>query len=250
MELKINELSRLAGVSVRTLQYYDRIGLLPAAKHPGNGYRIYTAQTIDRLQEILLFRSLGFELKEIGTMIGASTYQRLDALKLQRQLTSRRMDELVQLLKTIDSSIEELEEGITMKKEDKFKGMNFRNNRYEEEAREKWGNEKVDEANARIGAKTDAQLGTMQDQMNEMFAGFAQLRHSDPTGEEAVRLTERFYHFLNKEIGSFYNKEVFKGLGQMYIDDERFTRNLDLWGEGTARFMRDAMANYSDHYLK
>ena len=103
--------------------------------------------------------------------------------------------------------------------------------------------------NATIDKKTDEELGDMTARMNDIFQGFAGLRGTDPTSAEAVRLSERFYHLLNNEIGSFYNKEVFKGLGQMYIDDERFTENLDRWGEGTARFMRDAMAHYSDEYL-
>lgn len=249
MKLKVSELAELSGVTVRTLQYYDRIGLLKPKKDPTNGYRIYSEGEIDRLQEILLFRDLEIPLREITKLIGAPEYDRLEALKMHRSLIDRRLEGLEQLKSNISRSILEMEEGIVMSKKDKFKGMDFRNNPYEEEARQKWGNEKVDESNARIRAKSDEELFGMQDRMNEIFEGFAAIRHTDPASEAAVSLSEQFYRLLNDEIGSFYNKEVFKNLGEMYIADERFTKNLDQWGEGTALFMRDAMANYSDQYL-
>lgn len=249
MELKIREMAELARVSVRTLQYYDKIGLLPVTKQSDNGYRIYTASDLDRLQEILLFKALGFELKDISEMISASDYERLKALKMHRSLTRRRMKELEELLENINGSIQEIEEGIMMKKHDKFKGMDFRKNPYEAEAREKWGDERVEEANAKIRGKSDEELGGLQERMNRIFEGFAALVGTDPEGDQAVSLCGEFFALLNQEVGSFYDKKVFKGLGQMYVDDERFTENLDRWGEGTARFMRDAMAFYSDHKL-
>ena len=97
--LKINELARLAGVSVRTLQHYDRIGLLKADKDPANGYRRYTAEHIDRLQEILLFRAMGMELREIGETLDAPQYRRLEALKKEMELQKaqiRKIEEFVE----------------------------------------------------------------------------------------------------------------------------------------------------------
>lgn len=249
MNLKIKELARLSGVTVRTLQYYDRIGLLTARKDPDNGYRLYSESDIDRLQEILLFRELDIPLKDITALLGASDYERLAALKMHRSLILKRLDALSLLDQNINQSIMEMEEGIKMAKEDKFKGMDFKHNPYEAEAREKWGNEKIDESKARINKKSDAELGKLQEAMNEIFESFARIRHTDPASAEAVKLSERFHRLMNEEIGSFYTKEVFRELGKMYIEDERFTKNLDKWGEGTALFMRDAMVNYSDHYL-
>lgn len=249
MELKIHELAAMAGISVRALQYYDKIGLLKPKKHPENGYRVYTQKEVDRLQEILLLKGLGFPLKDIEDLLNASDYDRLEALKLHRSLIKRRLEEIRLLADTINQSIKEMEEGKQMKHEDKFKGINFRENPYEQEARDRWGSEKVDEANAHIKSRSDAELKTMQERMNAVFSEFAALRGTDPSSVAAVNVSERFYRLLNDEIGSFYNKEVFKGLGQMYIDDERFTKNLDKWGEGTALFMRDAMANFSDNCL-
>lgn len=249
MNLKVSELAELSGITVRTLQYYDKIGLLQPKKDPGNGYRIYSEEEIDRLQEVLLFKQLDIPLKTILDLLDASDYERLDALKLHRSLIDKRLEDLKLLYQNIDQSINEMEEGIKMSKEDKFKGMDFNHNPYEEEARQKWGAEKVDGANARIKDRSDEQRQDLQTVMTGIFQSFAEIRQSDPTSDAAVILSERFHRLLNAEIGNFYTKEVFKELGQMYIDDERFTKNLDNWGDGTARFMRNAMVNYSDNYL-
>lgn len=249
MNLKISELAELSGVTVRTLQYYDKIGLLKPQKDPENGYRRYTESDIDRLQEVLLFRELNIPLKDIQDMLEATDYDRLEALKMHRSFIFKRLEGMNLLVQNISRSIDEMEEGIKMATDEKFKGMDFKNNPYEDEARQKWGNEKVDKSQAKINEKSEPELTKLENDMNEIFKSFSQIRQSDPTAPEAVEVSERFYRFLNGEIGNFYNKEVFKGLGQMYIEDERFTQNLDKWGVGTAQFMSDAMAYYSDNYL-
>ena len=249
MNLKVSELAQLSGLTVRTLQYYDRIGLLKPKKDPVNGYRLYSQAEIDRLQEVLLFKALDIPLKNIMDLLDASDYERLDALKMHRSFILKRLERLKLLSKNIDQSINEMEGGIKMSKEDKFKGMDLKHNPYEAEARQKWGDDKVDESNARINRNSDMQIKDIQVRMNEIFKSFAKIRQTDPSAKEAVEVSERFYLLLNEEIGNFYNREVFAGLGQMYMEDERFTKNLDEWGEGTARFMRAAMTNYSENYL-
>lgn len=249
MDLKVSELAELSGVTVRTLQYYDRIGLLRAKKDPDNGYRIYTAADVDRLQEILLFREMDLPLKDIAGILDGSDYDRLEALRLHRSLIAGRLENLRLLYQNISQSINEMEEGIEMSKKDKFKGMDFKHNPYEAEARQKWGDDKVDESNAKLQGKSEKALSKLEEDMNAIFSDFARMRHEDPTSPPAVELAARFHRLLNEEVGSFYNKEVFKGLGEMYVEDVRFTENLDRLGEGTAAFMRDAMGNYSDQYL-
>ncbi len=250
MPLKIGELAELSGVTVRTLQHYDRIGLLTPEKDPTNGYRFYVDGDIDRLQEILLMKALGFPLKEITKILDATGYQRLEALKRHREVTLERIKELNTLKSNIERSILEMEEGAVMDKKEKFEGMDFRHNPYEEEARKKWGDARVDESNARMAEKSDDELTTMEEKMSSIIQAFADLRKEDPTSPEAEKLAGEFHGFLNQEVGNFYTLEVFKGLGEGYLTDERFTRNLDKYGEGTAKFMRDAMVNFADRNIR
>lgn len=246
MKLKIGEMAALSGVTVRTLQHYDRIGLLRPEKDPENSYRLYDDGAVDRLQEILLLRALDIPLKEIGGILGATDYQRLEALKRHRELTLARIEELKTLHDTIEKSILEMEEGIVMSKEEKFEGMDFRQNPYEEEAREKWGDASVDESNAKMAEKNDAELQDLSETLNGLLGGFAALRSEDPASPQVQEHTRKYYELMSREMGSFYTLEVFKGLGEMYVADERFTSNLDQFGEGTARFMRDAIVHYVD----
>lgn len=250
MKLKIGELAALSGVTVRTLQHYDRIGLLTPEKDPANGYRLYDDRAVDRLQEILLFRGLGMPLQEIRGILDASDYQRLDALKQHREVTLARIDALQSLHDTIEKSILEMEKGIAMSNKEKFEGMDLRKNPYEEEARERWGDARVDESKANIENKSDSQLEEMSDQLTGMFQRFAALRKGDPASAEAQELTSMYYAFMNQEIGSFYTPEVFQGVAEMYVADERFTSNLDQFGEGTAQFMRDAIVHFTEKLME
>lgn len=125
-----------------------------------------------------------------------------------------------------------------MTKEEKFKGFDFSKNLYEQEARELWGDTAVDESNKKV-----SQFGTNEaEEMNRIYFNLAKLRHLDPKSEEAQKGISEWYNFLNK-IGS-YSLEAFVGLGQMYVEDERFLKSIDGFGNGLAVFMRDAMGAY------
>ncbi len=250
--MKINELSKISGVSIRTLQFYDKNGLL-VPKKLENNYREYTDADVDKLQEILFFRKLNFKLKEIKEIMEKDDYSRLEALKFQKEMLEKYLKDLKTVKNTLDESINEMELKLVGGRKmgnnkDKFKGLNFDENPYEAEAREKWGN-KVDESKKLINSKSSDEKQAMGDAMNGIFADFAKLVGKNPRDEEVQSLTGAFHKFLNENIGSFYNKEVFKGLGQMYVEDERFTENLDKYGIGTAKLMSEAMVYYSDTKL-
>ncbi len=127
-----------------------------------------------------------------------------------------------------------------MTNEEKFKGFDFSSNPYEQEARDRWGDEAVDKANKNV-----AQFGKeTQDEMNRIYFNLAELRHTDPASPDAQTAIGDWYTFLNK-MGN-YSLEAFAGLGEMYVADERFTKNIDKFGEGLAVFMRDAMKVYAE----
>ena len=132
-----------------------------------------------------------------------------------------------------------------MTNEEKFSGVDFSHNPYEQEAREKWGDEKVEQANQnlkKMGAKE------AEREFDEIYTQLADLRHLDPESDAAQQEIGKWYDFLNK-VGE-YTPEMFKNLGEMYTADERFTKNIDKYGDGLAEFMKEAMTVYYEQHKK
>lgn len=147
------------------------------------------------------------------------------------------------MIETIDRTLLHDEGEIMMTNEEKFKGFSFTNgNPYEKEAKDKWGNQTVDEVNKRIKG-SEEELTT---RMNQIYADLAAIRHTSPASEEAQAQIEKWFYLLN-EMGS-YSLDTFAGLGEMYVADERFTKNINQFGDGLATFMRDAMNVYAKNH--
>lgn len=242
--MKVKEVANLVGVSVRTLHHYDEIGLLVPEKTTESGYRIYSDEDLETLQQILFFKELGFPLKKIHEIIISPSFNRQEALEMQRNLLFKKRNRLDRMIKTIDKTIQHMKGEIQMSNREKFEGFDFSNNPYEQEARERWGDKTVDEANEKAKGMTKAD----QDRFNEIYSNLASLRHLPPNSKEAQDGIHEWYMYLNK-LGN-YSLDTFKGLGQMYVDDERFTKNIDQFGEGLAQFMCEAMAVYADNNKK
>lgn len=145
------------------------------------------------------------------------------------------------MIETIKKTIQQTKGEMKMTNKEMFKGFDFSHNPYEEEARERWGDETVDKANQ----ITSNMSHFDQEKFNEIFQNLAEVRTFAPDSDVAQKEIKVWYEHLNK-IHS-YTLDAFKGLGQMYVEDERFTKNIDQFGEGLAVFMRDAMAFYADH---
>ena len=238
--MKVKEVADLVGISVRTLHHYDEIGLLSPKKANEAGYRIYSEKDLETLQQILFFKELGFPLKKIKEILESPSFDRLEALELQRKMLYEKRKRLDQMIGTIEKTIKHVKGEIQMTNEEKFEGFDFSHNPYEQEAREKWGDEAVDKANEKAKSMTSFE----KEKFNEIFRSLAQIRHLAPDSKEAQEGIEEWYHYLNK-FGD-YSLETFKNLGQMYVDDERFTKNIDQFGEGLAKFMCEAMGVYAD----
>jgi len=246
--MKVKEVADLTGISVRTLHHYDEIGLLVPDGTTEAGYRDYSERNLELLQQILFFRELGFSLKKIKEIVTSKSFDRLEALERHREMLNEKRSQLEQLLRTVEQTIRHAKGEVTMTNEEKFKGFDFGSNPYEQEARERWGDKAVDESNAKMEKlKQDGKMQAFQDEMNELYRKLASVRHEDPSSEASQEAIGQWFTLLN-QMGS-YSLEAFKGLGQMYVDDARFTRNIDQFGEGLALFMRDAMAYYSDSRL-
>ncbi|MCM3744885.1 MerR family transcriptional regulator [Sporosarcina luteola] len=238
--MRVKEVADLTGVSVRTLHHYDEIGLLVPDNVTEAGYRVYSDENLTTLQQILFFREVGFPLKKIKELLDSPSFNRLEAFELQRDMLMAKRKQLGTMIETIDKTLRSERGEMTMTNEEKFKGFDFSSNPYEQEARDRWGDEEVDKANknvAKFGKET-------QEDMNRIYYNLAELRHTDPASAEAQVAIGEWYTFLNK-IGD-YSLEAFAGLGEMYVADERFTKNIDKFGDGLAVYMRDAMKIFAD----
>lgn len=238
--MKVKDVSKLTGVSVRTLHYYDNIGLLTPDDLTEAGYRIYSDENLSTLQQILFFRELGFPLKKIKELLDSPSFDRQAAFEMQRNMLIEKRNQLDGMIETIEKTIQQGKGAYQMTNKEKFKGFDFSKNPYEKEARERWGDKAVDESNQKA-VQFGPELGN---EMNRIYFKLAELRHLSPECDEAQAAIGEWFDFLN-EMGN-YSLEMFEGLGQMYVADERFTKNIDQFGEGLAVFMRDAMAAYAN----
>lgn len=240
--MKIHEVAELSGVTVRTLQYYDQIGLLVPSEVTEVGYRIYHEDDLDRLQQILFFRELEFPLKEIKDIMNNPSYDRLEALRNQKAMLLEkrsRMDRLIRLVEERlggqqDMSFEEFS----------MESIENHKKQYAEEVRNRWGNS---EAYAEYEKKTK---GYSKEDWNSITQGgdrimgeFAKYRDLSPEDETVQELVARWQNFITTH---YYEctKDILAGLGNMYVSDERFRENINKHGEGTAELMSKAIAIY------
>ncbi|MFZ4452562.1 MerR family transcriptional regulator [Salibacterium aidingense] len=242
--MRVKEVADIAGVSVRTLHHYDEIGLLTPEKTTNAGYRVYSDEDLERLQQILFYKELGFPLKKIKSILQDPSFDKKEALEWHRRILLEKRRRLEQMLSLVEQTLQQEKGEITMTNEEKFQGFDFTTNPYEEEARKRWGDEAVDRSKANVEEMSKHQQQAMAEEMNAIYRKLAGLRHLPPSSSEAQTAIAEWYKLLNT-LGN-YSPEMFKGLGQMYVDDERFTKNIDSFGEGLAFFMRDAMEIYAD----
>ncbi|RWR14015.1 MerR family transcriptional regulator [Siminovitchia fortis] len=243
--MKVKEVAELTGISVRTLHHYDEIGLLSPGRKAESGYREYTDEDLETLQQILFFRELGFPLKKIKDVLNSPSFDRREALLLQKKMLLEKRSRLDQMIALVEKTIQHAEGEIQMTNEEKFQGFDFSHNPYEKEARERWGGEAVDRSNAKLADMSVEKRDAMAAKMNDIYRKLAGLRQGAPDSEEAQSAIKDWYDLLNNNFGS-YSLEAFKGLGQMYVADERFTKNIDQFGEGLAQFMSKAMTIFAD----
>lgn len=245
----IKKLGELAGVSTRTLRYYDSIGLLSPDHINESGYRIYGEDEVDLLQQILFFKALGFNLDTIKTIVTDPEFDKMHALKNHYELLEKKRAEIDQLLMTIDKTIAAEEGRIKMTDQEKFEGLKKQmiddnESKYGKEAREKFGDEAVDASIEKIMGWSKDDHGKAEAIALELNAklkeAFETSTPDSPLAQEVCALHKDWIMcYWNK-----YSKEAHLGLVQMYLDDPRFTAYYDNIAPGCATFLRDAMAIY------
>jgi len=240
--MKINDVAKLTGVTVRTLHYYDQIGILKPSGVTEAGYRIYDDKDIETLQQIMFFRELDFPLKEIGNIMTDPHYDKREALADHRELLlqkRRRIDGIIGLL---DDTLKG--ERIMSFQEFDMTEIEENKRKYAAEVKERWGQTEAYKESAQKTASYDKeQWIAINNEADEIMQAFADARALSPSSSEAHALVERWQAHITK---CYYTctKEILAGLGQMYICDKRFTENIDKHGAGTARFMAEAIADY------
>ena len=234
----VKEVSKLTGVSVRTLHHYDAIGLLPPTQVTKAGYRLYDDTALRRLQSILLFRQLQFPLKEIKAILDRPTFDPSEALTQQ-----------IELLELQHKHIGEL---ISFAREIQKKGvmeMNFHVfdtseiEQYKAEAKAKWGDTReYQEYEQKQGSGHDVHETTSQ--LMNLFREIGALRQLPPADQAVQEKIGALQAFITKNYYTC-SAEIFRGLGEMYVQDTRFQDNLDkAGGAGTAEFVKQAIEVY------
>ena len=237
----VGEVSALAGVTVRTLHHYDEIGLLSPNARSEAGYRLYSYDDLARLQEILVWRALGFSLAEIQVMLDDAAYDRVSALRRQRALVEQELERLGGLVHALDAALQATENGTRQKDTTMFDG--FDPSEYEDEARERWGHTDAYRESARRTASYDqAEWASIKAEFEQLVSDFAELLQAgeaaDSQGARAV--AERHRQHLTRW---FYpcSPQMHRGLGEMYVADQRFARNYERQTEGLSAYVRDAI---------
>lgn len=250
MEYTIQKLAVLAGVSARTLRYYDEIGLLKPARTNSSGYRIYGQKEVDVLQQILFYRELGLHLEGIREVMAAPGFNELEALAEHREKLLEKRNQLDMLILNVDKTIKAKERNVIMSDQEKFEGFKDQlieenERKYGKEIREKYGDEKVDFSNSRLKNATKEELEGAEQLGEEVLDTLYQAYQTgDPAGKIAQKAADLHRQWLSFYWGS-YSKEAHAGLAQMYVDDERFIAYYDKKQPGLAKFLRDAVVIYT-----
>lgn len=236
----VHEVSKLAGVSIRTLQYYDKIGLLHPAKYTESGYRLYDDTALEKLQQILLFRELEFPLKDIKAIMNNPNFDRKKALEQQIALLTLKKEHLENL---IDLAREIKEIGVNKMDFTAFDTSKI--DEYAAQAKASWGNTpEYREFEEKSKNRTAQEEQTISTQMMDIFAEFGTMLKLDPSEEKVQAQVKKLQGFITE---NFYNcsDEILYSLGSMYVSDGDFTENIDMTGgKGTAEFVFKAITIY------
>jgi len=247
MEYTVKKLAKMAGISARTLRYYDQIGLLKPVRK-SNRYRVYGKDEVDKLQQILFYRELGMALQDIQKLINAPDFDRQKALEFHLSSLLERRKRIDVLIENVKKTIRSVKGEIAMDDNEKFEGLKQQfvaenEQKFGKEAREKYGDKAVDEANARLMNMSAEQYKAFIQLSNDVNEALREaVKTGDPTSEKARRACELHKKWLCFFWGEEkYSPEAHKNLGNMYVADERFKAYYDNIAPGCAQFLSDAL---------
>ena len=250
MEYTVQKLGSMAGISTRTLRYYDEIGILKPARINSSGYRIYGAAEVDRLQQIMFYRELGISLDSIKEIMTSPSFDGKATLSEHRQKLMEKRQQLDLLIANVDKTIALTEGRIRMTDKEKFAGfkqkmLNENEKKYGQEIRQKYGAETVEKSNQKVKNMTPEEYDAVTKLAEQVMAT---LHEAFKTGEPGSELAQKAADLHRQWLCFYwpqYTKEAHAGAAQMYVDDERFTAYYDAKQPGIAAFLRDAVHIYT-----
>jgi DNA-binding transcriptional MerR regulator len=250
MEYTVQKLAKMAGISTRTLRYYDEIGILRPARINSSGYRIYGETEVDMLQQILFYRELGVSLDSIKDLITNPSFNKTKALIEHREKLLEKRKQLDLLISNVNKTIALTGGKIKMTDKEKFEGFKQKlikdnEEKYGNEIRSKYGDDAVNKSNDKVKGMSKEQYEEVSRLSNAVIETLnTAFKTGDPAGELAQRAADLHRQWLSYYWNS-YTKEAHASLAQMYVDDERFKAYYDKGQPGTAAFLRDAILIYT-----
>ncbi len=251
MEYTVNQLAKLAGITPRTLRWYDRMGLLKPARTTASGYRLYGPEEVDRLQQILFYRELEVPLEDVKAILDDPEFDRQAALQSHLEALKERRERLERLLETVEKTLLDKKGECTMTDKEKFaafqkQAIEENERKYGKEIREKYGDKAVDASNQAILGMDREKKEAWDALDREIRAALAAAVKvgEDPAGEEGQRIAALHKKWLGF-VFQDYDPARHAGIAQLYVADERFTAYYDGEVAGCARFLRDAVIAYT-----
>ena len=251
MEYTIKKLAEMAGISTRTLRYYDEIGLLKPCRVNSSGYRIYGEKEVDILQQILLYRSLNIKLEEIQNIIFNSNFDICQSLIEHRKSLIHRRNQLDQLISTVEKTIEYRKGEISMSNKEKFEGLKKEGleeneRKYGKEIRDKYETQTIEASNKKFMNMSEEDFNNMNEVEEEIFKGLLEVfTTNDLESKAAKEVYENHKKWLNFTWPS-YSKNAHVGLAEMYVADERFSKYYnDKAGKEVVNILRDIIVKYA-----
>lgn len=246
----VSRLSKLSGVSIRTLHYYDEIGLLIPSYKSESGYRYYTKEQLLILQQILFFKEIGFELKQVHKILKSNDFDKINALKSHKKIMQQNIKRMKSLIITIDKTINHLEKETIMKDQEIFWGFKKEKQKeYEQYLIQRYGKgteDRIAESYKNIKNWKKEDWDYIKIECDDIYKKLviALENNIDPESKEVQELTYRYFLIISK----FYKptKEVFSGLGQLYIEHPDFRKVYDKYHPKLAEYLAKAMKIYSE----
>lgn len=247
----IQKLAKIAGVSIRTLHLYDQKGLLKPNTRTEARYRVYSDKELLRLQQILFYKELDFSLQEIAQIINQPDFNLIEALQSHKATLTAKHERIGVLLKTIDKTIIHLKNGRNMlKDEELYEGFSKEQvETYRNEAIENWGEESVEKSENQLKKLSKAELDILKNEFKEIGKQLGEAYHKDPKTASVQTLIAKHYQCIAQFWGSKPTKEAYIGLGELYVNDERYTIQNGVSNKDFTTFISQAMRFYAEVYL-
>jgi len=250
MEYTVQEMADLAGITSRTIRYYDEIDLLKPQKYNSSGYRVYGNKEVDKLQQILFFKEMGLDLDTIKKIMDNPDFNEIQALKKHYNNLIKKKKRLEVLINNVNKTIKNKERGLKMNDKDKFEGfkqklINENEEKYGNELREKYGDKIINKSNEKIKKMSEKDYEKVKKLEEKLFDILKKaIKTKDPSGELGQKAADLHKQWLRFYWDS-YSKKAHAGLAQMYVSDIRFKSYYDDKVSGSAEFLKDAILIYT-----